>query len=96
MKGEPWNAEHLLYYMVPRSRSPSLLNDVSAYMEEWEAIARCHQSQMSIRDGKVLEFLRALRAANGIMLGVPYAEGFLSEEPIAFELSLFMGKAGKT
>ena len=60
-KGEPWNADHLLYYMVPRTRTPTLLNDVSAYMTEWEAIARCHESQMSLRDGKVLDGLRRFR-----------------------------------
>ena len=52
-KGEPWNAEHLLYYMVPRSRAPTFLNDVSKYMDEWQSIASCHTSQLSLRDGKV-------------------------------------------
>ena len=89
-KGEPWNAEHLLYYMVPRSRTPTLLNDVSAYREEWESIARCHESQMSLRDGKVVEGLRRFRQAYGNMLGVACAEGFVAEEPVVFDLSLFL------
>jgi N-acetylglucosamine malate deacetylase 1 len=90
VQGEPWNAEHLLYYMVPRSRTPTLLNDVSAYMEEWESIARCHTSQMSLRDGKVLDGLRRFREAYGNMLGVAHAEGFVSEEPLVFDLAHFM------
>ena len=90
LKGEPWNADHLVYYMVPRAHIPSLLNDVSDYMEEWEEIARCHESQMSIRDGKVLDFLRAMRAAYGGMLSVRYAEGFLTDDPIPFDLPLFL------
>ena len=89
-KGEPWNAEHLLYYMVPRSRTPTLLNDVSAYMAEWESIARCHTSQMSLRDGKVLDGLRRFREAYGNMLGVAHAEGFVLEEPLVFDLAHFM------
>jgi bacillithiol biosynthesis deacetylase BshB1 len=88
-KGEPWNAEHLLYYMVPRGRTPTLLNDVSRYMDEWQAIAICHTSQLSLRDGKVLQNLRRFREAYGNILGVECAEGFISEEPIAFNLDLF-------
>jgi len=88
--GEPWNADHLLYYMVPRSRTPTLLNDVSEHMEEWESIARCHESQMKLRDGKVLEGLRRFREAYGNLLGVACAEGFVCEEPIAFDLPLFL------
>jgi LmbE family N-acetylglucosaminyl deacetylase len=79
-----------MYYMVPRTRSPTLLNDVSAFMDEWESIARCHTSQLASRDGKVLESLRRFREGYGSQLGVAYAEGFLSEEPIAFDLGLFM------
>jgi N-acetylglucosamine malate deacetylase 1 len=90
VKGEPWNAEHLLYYMVPRTRTPSVVNDVSAYMEEWESIARCHTSQLSLRDGKVLESLRRFREAYGNMIGVTCAEGFIIEEPLVFDLSHFM------
>ncbi len=90
VRGEPWNADHLLYYMVPRSRTPTLVNDVSPYMEEWESIARCHESQMNLRDGKLIDALRRFREAYGNLIGVAHAEGFLSEEPLVFELSLFM------
>ncbi len=91
--GEPWNADHLLYYMVPRSLKPTLLNDVSAYMEEWESIARCHESQMNLRDGKVMEVLRKFRANYGIIASVAYAEAFLMEEPVMFDMRSFLGRA---
>jgi len=94
-KGEPWNAEHLLYYMVPRTRTPSLLNDVSPYMDEWQSIARCHTSQLSLRDGKVLDSLRRFREAYGNLLGVECAEGFVSEEPIIFNLGLFLTESAQ-
>jgi bacillithiol biosynthesis deacetylase BshB1 len=93
--GEPWNAEHLLYYMVPRTRTPTVINDVSDYMKEWESIARCHQSQMNLRDGKVLEGLRRFREGYGNLLGVAYAEGFVMEEPMVFDLSLFMSSTSQ-
>jgi bacillithiol biosynthesis deacetylase BshB1 len=95
VSGEPWNAEHLLYYMVPRTRTPTLLNDVTPFMEEWESIARCHTSQMNLRDGKVLEGLRRFREAYGNLLGVGYAEGFIVEEPLVFDLSLFMSSSSQ-
>jgi bacillithiol biosynthesis deacetylase BshB1 len=90
-KGEPWNAEHLLYYMVPKGRMPTLLNDVTPYMEEWQSIASCHTSQLNLRDGKVLQNLRRFREAYGNILGVECAEGFVSEEPITFDLETFLG-----
>jgi N-acetylglucosamine malate deacetylase 1 len=90
VKGEPWNAEHLLYYMVPRNRTPSLINDVTAFMEDWESIASCHTSQLSLRDGKVLDSLRRFREANGNLIGVRYAEAFLTEEPLLFDLKSLM------
>ncbi len=93
VKGEPWDASHLLYYMVPRTRRPTLINDVSPYMDEWESIARCHESQMSIRDGKIMQSLRRFREAYGNLIGVPFAEGFVSEEPIVFDLGQFMSSA---
>jgi bacillithiol biosynthesis deacetylase BshB1 len=88
--GEPWNVEHLLYYMVPRTRTPTLLNDVTDYMTEWQTIASCHTSQLALRDGKVLDNLRRFREAYGNMIGVDCAEAFLSEEPLLFDLDLFM------
>ena len=87
---EPWNASHLFYYMVPQSRAPTLVNDVSQFMEEWESIARCHESQVKIREGRILQILRARRAGYGISIGVAYAEAFLSDEPLAFDIASFL------
>jgi bacillithiol biosynthesis deacetylase BshB1 len=95
VKGEPWNANHLIYYMVPRSRTPNLVNDVSAYMAEWEVIARCHESQMSLRDGRVLDALRRFRETAGVMVGVAYAEGFYIEEPVVFDLMHFLNTSSQ-
>jgi LmbE family N-acetylglucosaminyl deacetylase len=93
--GEPWNADHLLYYMVPRSLKPTLLNDVSPFMQEWESIARCHESQMNLRDGKVLETLAKYRQNYGTIAGVAYAEAFLMEEPVMFDMRSFLGAAAR-
>ena len=50
---------------------------------------------MSLRDGKVLEGLRRFREAYGNLLGVGYAEGFIVEEPLVFDLSLFMSSSSQ-
>lgn len=91
--GDPWNADHMLYYMVPRTRTPTFLNDVTEYIEEWQTIASCHTSQLALRDGKVLDNLRRFREAYGNLMGVPYAEGFLSEEPVVFDLKLLLSQS---
>jgi LmbE family N-acetylglucosaminyl deacetylase len=91
---EPWNASHLLYYMVPLSRMPTLMNDVSPFMEEWESIARCHESQVKIREGKILQILRGIRAGYGVSIGVPYGEAFLNDEPLPFDLASFLQAKG--
>ncbi len=88
--GEPWNASHLIYYMVPRSIKPNLVNDVTCCMKDWESIAGCHVSQMNLRGGKVLESLRTYRRNHGSLIGVPYAEAFYCEEPIPFDVNLFL------
>jgi len=93
VSGEPWNADHLLWYMVPRSMRPTHLNDVSACMDEWEPIARCHESQMHLRGGRIMEVLRKHREVYGVMMGVAYAEGFLVEEPVIFDLAHFLGSS---
>lgn len=93
--GEPWNAGHLIYYMVPRSLRPNLMNDVSEHMEEWDSVARCHESQISLRDGGVLENLRRYRQNYGATAGIAYAEAFLEEEPILFDIKMFLGKGHK-
>ena len=62
LAGEPWDAAHLLYYMVPRTMRPTFYHDVTDCMDEWETIARCHESQMQLRGGTIMERLRALPA----------------------------------
>jgi bacillithiol biosynthesis deacetylase BshB1 len=92
LEGEAWDASHLLYYMVPRTMWPTFYNDVTAFMDEWESAARCHESQMQLRDGTILERLRASRHGYGVAVGVPFAEGFWSEDALPFNLEWFLGR----
>ena len=54
------------------------------------ALARCHASQLELREGKVLEHLRDLRRAWGGLAGVEYAEAFHSDDPVPLDLRSFV------
>jgi N-acetylglucosamine malate deacetylase 1 len=86
LAGEPWNVYQLLYYMVPLSVSPSIVNDVTPYMEEWETIARSHESQMKIQGGVIMQLLKTIRMAYGTMKGGGFAEAFLVDGPLQLDL----------
>ena len=92
LAGEPWDAAHLFYYMVPRTMRPTFYHDVTAHMDEWETIARCHESQMQLRGGTIMDRLRAHRQGYGAAMGVAYAEGFWTEDPLPFDLDWFLGR----
>jgi LmbE family N-acetylglucosaminyl deacetylase len=86
LEGEPWNVYQLLYYMVPLSIPPSIVNDVTPFMEEWEQIARSHESQMSIQGGAIMQLLKTIRMAYGTMKGGGFAEAFLVDGPLPLDL----------
>jgi LmbE family N-acetylglucosaminyl deacetylase len=90
LEGEAWSARAIIYYIVSRTMNPNLVVDVSAYMDRWEELARCHASQLELREGKVLEHLRDLRRSWGGLAGVEYAEAFHSDDPIPLDLRSFV------
>jgi LmbE family N-acetylglucosaminyl deacetylase len=90
LQGEAWAARGIVYYIVPRTMNANLVVDVSEYMERWEKLARCHASQLALRDGRVLAHLRDLRRSWGVQAGVEYAEAFHSDDPIPFDIRAFL------
>ena len=90
LSGESFSPHHIIYYIVPRYMRPNLLVDVSDYIEKWEELLQCFASQLPLRDGNLSVHLKKLREANGMLAGVPYAEGFVIEEPILFEIDVFL------
>jgi N-acetylglucosamine malate deacetylase 1 len=86
LAGEPWNVYQLLYYMVPLSISPTIVNDVTPFMEEWEQVARLHESQMSIQGGAIMQLLKTIRMAYGTTKGGGFAEAFLVDGPLPLDL----------
>lgn len=78
---EPHFADYLFYYMVPRNKVPTLINDVSSHYKKWVEIAQVHKSQMSLRKN-MIELLTLHRRYYGSMIGVKYGEAFISDEPL--------------
>ncbi len=91
LDGEPWSANHIIYYIVPQYMRPNFMIDVSDFMQAWERIAECYQSQTQLREGQMIAHLRKYRQAFGLLVGVSHAEGFLIEEPVLFDIGLFLG-----
>lgn len=88
--GALWDADHILYYMVPDTLCPTFVHDVTNQMARWEEVAKCHTTQMNLRGGKVLETLRTIREAAGIRHGCGAAELFYCEEPAKLDIEYLM------
>ena len=86
LEGAPWNVYQLLYYMVPLSMSPTVVNDVTPFMDEWERIAQSHESQMKIQGGAIMQLLKTIRMAYGTTKGGGFAEAFLIDGPLPLDL----------
>jgi len=76
----------LIYYMVPRQKVPTLINDVSAYHKKWVEAVKCHKSQLT---PELLEGLIMSRRFYGNMIGVEYGEQFIVDEPIQMNMEMF-------
>jgi N-acetylglucosamine malate deacetylase 1 len=86
LDGEAWSARAMFHYILPRTMNPGLVVDVTDYMDRWEELARCHASQLALRDGGVLAHLRDLRRSWGALAGVQYAEAFHSDDPVPLDV----------
>jgi len=79
---EPHNAQRLVYYMVPRTKMPTFVSDVSQVIEDWKNLAKKHKSQAT---DKLLDRLLHYRKTAGAFIGVEYGETFLVEEPLEMD-----------
>lgn len=88
LQGRPHRVERIFFYPGNYAVTPSLLVDVSAYIETWQAALLAHQSQFHGEAASEtvslagVEARRALRRAWGNYLGVAYAEPLVSLQPV--------------
>ena len=86
ISGEPWDAEEIVYYMLPKNKKPNCIVDVSNHIGRWKDVARCHNSQMNLKDGDILNLLKNKRGNIGKLIRVKFAEGFFVEGVESFDL----------
>ncbi len=85
--------QSLYYFMVPKDRLPTIVVDVTPYIDRVHAAIASYGTQMSIqrRDNPIQEMLDTLRAYHGLRIGVKYGEAFLSDEALSFGPREFFG-----
>lgn len=77
----PHFVQNLVYYMVPRDETPTLINDVTPFFDEWVDLVKTHKSQVEGME-ELRERLEVYRRRYGHLIGVKYGEAFKVDEPI--------------
>lgn len=90
LREEAWCPDYLLYYIVPRHIRPNLMIDVTEYMTDWEELVRIYASQIRLKNRGMISYLQQIRHWHGFLAGVSYAEGFIMEEPLLFDIGLLL------
>lgn len=81
----PHRVGHLYFYDITRHgvREPDLVVDISAVVAEWEAVMRCHATQVSTK--KYVELQLTAARLLGLSVGVEYACGLACNDPVRVE-----------
>ncbi|MER3450763.1 MAG: bacillithiol biosynthesis deacetylase BshB1 [Thermus sp.] len=88
LEGEPHRVGRLFFYPGNLPATPSLLVKISAFIGHWEKAVRAYKSQFEGEDvtetvgPKGVEARKALRRYWGNLVGVDYAEAFVSPLPV--------------
>lgn len=88
LEGEPHRVDRLFFYPGNLPAFPSLLVKISAFIDQWERAVRAYRSQFEGEDitetvgPKGVEARKAFRRYWGNLVGVDYAEAFVSPLPI--------------
>ena len=79
------------FYMLPRNVLPAIVVDVSPVIDRAFEAIRAYKSQMEINfRGSPIEYnLQTSRAAVGLSIGAKFAEGFVTDTPLAFDPQQF-------
>jgi len=88
--GHNWRPDWLLYYFINDSAPPSFVVDVSATYEKKRAALACHRSQFEptgtatrLTSPRFRQLIESRDAQFGALIGVDFAEGVITREPIA-------------
>lgn len=78
---EPFWIPNILYYLLPLTLRPTLVLDVTAYMDRWIEMANLYGSQLDNIPG-YKDRLLAMKHAAGIQINALYGEGFYCDRPL--------------
>jgi LmbE family N-acetylglucosaminyl deacetylase len=83
--------QKIFFYMIPRNILPNLYVDISNVIDKAFDVICAYQSQMAIGSGMndIKHVLSVQRAAMGLLIGVKYAECFVSELPLRITAEQF-------
>ncbi len=96
VKQKPWRPKYVFHYIQDRFLEPDIIIDITPYMEKKLEAVRAYKTQFLASDEKdgpqtyisTPDFLDSIvyRAKMlGKMIGVPYAEGFLSKKKVGIK-----------
>ena len=59
-------------------------------MEDWERLCSIHMSQMELKGGGVISFLKKIRSYYGLTMGTDFGEGFISDTPVLLDVKTLL------
>jgi N-acetylglucosamine malate deacetylase 1 len=88
LDGEPHAVSTIFYYLFPHEMPPTLIVDISDYVDRWVEVLQCHRSQFynpqTQRYDAIDRFLAVARA-RGFTRGIRYAHAFIVPGPLILD-----------
>jgi N-acetylglucosamine malate deacetylase 1 len=80
----PHKVDNLFFYHITRHfDQPDIVVDISDVVAEWEAIMRCHNSQ--VKNMNYIDLQKAGARLIGLSIGTEYAAGLYTNDPVRLE-----------
>jgi len=77
--------DNLFFYNITRhiGQLPDIVIGIADVMEEWEAVMRCHETQVASKD--YIELQKSAARLLGLATGSEYAAGLFTNDPVRLE-----------
>jgi N-acetylglucosamine malate deacetylase 1 len=93
---EPHAVAQIFYYLFPFELPPTVVVDISDYVDQWVAALTCHRSQFynpHTRRYDAIERFLAVARVRGFASGTDYAHAFLAPGPLTVDDPFVLGGA---
>jgi N-acetylglucosamine malate deacetylase 1 len=88
LEGQPHAVSTIFYYLFPQELPPTVVVDISDYVDHWVAALQCHRSQFynpQTQRYEAIERFLAVARARGFARGIGYAHAFIVPGPLAID-----------